>query len=301
MNENLKKLEKWYDSISGFEKLKFPEVKTLLNVMNVVTDVNVKKEIREKIITGTLHVIYAFIKSNEIFLVPNMNYDIDDVINTFVEFWINAIDSGELVNVNSYSQLLYRSIGKIANALVGEQNNKEHIFLDDFLLLLDYFLKEEPNYEVFLAFVNEKGLKVTPSPSREYEILELYLLLSDLSKNVFSFLNKDEISNTKKRFLKDFLISFRTYTLLKFQDVDYDIEKRITNNLYCEQILERMKNGKQFPINNFERFSAIFNFRFQENMTFEEIAQELGISQKNVRSIYELALERARYFVKVLK
>ena len=57
MNENLKKLEKWYDSISGFEKLKFPEVKNLLNVMNAVTDVDVKKEIREKIITGTLHVI----------------------------------------------------------------------------------------------------------------------------------------------------------------------------------------------------------------------------------------------------
>ena len=134
--------------------MKFPKVKTLLNVMNAVTDVNIKKEIREKIITGTLHVIYAFIKSNEFFLVPNVNYD---------------------------------------------------------------------------------------------------------------------------------------------------IEKIITDNLYCEQILERMKNGKQFPINNFERFSAIFNFRFQENMTFEEIAQELGISQKNVRSIYELALERARYFVKVLK
>lgn len=48
MNENLKKLEKWYDSISGFEELKFPEVKTLLNVMNAVTYVNVKKEIREK-------------------------------------------------------------------------------------------------------------------------------------------------------------------------------------------------------------------------------------------------------------
>ena len=173
MNENLKKLEKWYDSISGFEELKFPEVKNLLNVMNAVTDVDVKKEIREKIITGTLHVIYAFIKSNEFFLIPNVNYDIDDVLNTFVEFWINAIDSGELANVNAYSQLLYRSIGKIANALVGEQNNKEHIFLDDFLLLLDYFLKEEPNYEAFLAFVNEKGLKVTPSPSQEYEILEL--------------------------------------------------------------------------------------------------------------------------------
>ena len=83
--------------------------------------------------------------------------------------------------------------------------------------------------------------------------------------------------------------------------MNYDIEKRITDNLYCEQILERMKNGKQIPINNFERFSAIFNFRFQKEMTFEEIAQEIGISQKNVRNIYELVLARARYFVKVLK
>ena len=127
---------------------------------------------------------------------------------------------------------------------------------------------------------------------------EMYLLLSDIAKFVFDNVDEKAISDVKKRMLKDLLISFRNQEMYEDRIVaGYDIEEFVTDKVYYQQISDAVAKGLHQPHSTDkmpDRISVVLDSRFKENMTFEEIAQKLGVCCEQARKIYERALREAR-------
>ena len=294
MNVNEQKLEKWYQSTLQYERLGISEVKSLLSELGMAQNFEQKQALRERIILGTMHVIYEVIKSNEIYFLDNSYYDMDDIIQAHIETLIRAVDSGELNNVKDWFRFFDKKLVQITSDLVGKNDQS---YMKDFLLLLNYFLEENPSYANFITFFqNNSGTPIDNVQSRELN--EMYLLLSDIAKFVFDNVDEKAISDVKKRMLKDLLISFRNQEMYEDRIVaGYDIEEFVTDKVYYQQISDAVAKGLHQPHSTDkmpDRISVVLDSRFKENMTFEEIAQKLGVCCEQARKIYERALREAR-------
>lgn len=107
--KNISKLEKWQKKISSIERLKIEETKELYKKANMSSDINIKKIYMDKIILGTLYVVYDYIKRNDIEMFCSFSFDMDDIISSFNEVWINKIYNGNLLKVDSFSNIFTTS------------------------------------------------------------------------------------------------------------------------------------------------------------------------------------------------
>ena len=107
--KNISKLEKWQKKISSIERLKIEETKELYKKANMSSDINIKKIYMDKIILGTLYVVYDYIKRNDIEMFCSFSFDMDDIISSFNEVWINKIYNGDLLKVDSFSNIFTTS------------------------------------------------------------------------------------------------------------------------------------------------------------------------------------------------
>lgn len=105
MNKNIEKLNKWYSSISHLEKLRYNDVLELLDRYKKEENVNTKEEIRESLILGTLYVVYNNLINSYFISFKDNSYDMDDIINSFVETWIHTLFSNRIYEVSSFSRL----------------------------------------------------------------------------------------------------------------------------------------------------------------------------------------------------
>lgn len=96
-------LNDWYKQISGFEKLTLSEAQDLLRKANATDDIELKKLYKDKVILGTLYVVYDFINKNDFNYLKSTVYDMDDIISTCNEIWINMIESGKMLSVERFS------------------------------------------------------------------------------------------------------------------------------------------------------------------------------------------------------
>ena len=112
--EGMKSLK---DIIPSFEKLKLNEAKELYKQMNSNNNLDERKKQRERLILGTLYFLRKDLLEKSEIQNLRTNYDLDDIMSAFIESWILKIDSGYLLTVQSFSQMIdYSSvINKITN------------------------------------------------------------------------------------------------------------------------------------------------------------------------------------------
>lgn len=104
MNQNIEKLNNWYESISQLEKLTYSDVLELLDKYKKEENINTKEEIRESLILGTLYVVYEHLINSYFISFKDNSYDMDDIINSFVETWINTLFSNKVYEVPRFSR-----------------------------------------------------------------------------------------------------------------------------------------------------------------------------------------------------
>ena len=118
----ISKLDKWYQEISSIEKLKIDEAKELYKKAKMSSDVNTKKIFMDKIILGTLYVVFDYIKRNDIEMFYSSSFDMDDIISSFNEVWINKIYNGDLLKVDSFSNIFTTSFfSEVYKKLCGDE------------------------------------------------------------------------------------------------------------------------------------------------------------------------------------
>lgn len=98
-------LEDWNEQFSNVEKLKLSEVKEIYKKIEETDNKELRKNYYNKIILGTEHVVYNYLKSTKIYLLSSMNVDPEDIIATTYETWIENIKNGKLNDANSFSQI----------------------------------------------------------------------------------------------------------------------------------------------------------------------------------------------------
>lgn len=157
MNE----LEMWYEQISKYERLSLSQAQELYKEVISLEDPNEKKKLMNRIILGTLYVVYNYIKNNNLIIFETPSYDIGDIINSYNEIWIKKIYEGELLNIDTFSNLLNGKFRYEACVGICGNNNKLKSQLDieisDFIpLFLQYVeYKNSGSSEPFKPQLNE--------------------------------------------------------------------------------------------------------------------------------------------------
>lgn len=103
--DKTKILEDWNEQFSNVEKLKLSEVKEIYKKIEETDNKELRKNYYNKIILGTEHVVYNYLKSTKIYLLSSMNVDPEDIIATTYETWIENIKNGKLNEATSFSQI----------------------------------------------------------------------------------------------------------------------------------------------------------------------------------------------------
>lgn len=134
-------LNQWEKQISNYEKLTIDVAKNIYEKINLTNDPNLKKAYMDRLVLGTLYVVLRYIKRNKLSFFIKPPYDMNDVISSFNEVWINKIYNGELLHVSGFSQLFTSSFfSEVYNKLGGSKISNDLIKLTNDQLL-DLFLK----------------------------------------------------------------------------------------------------------------------------------------------------------------
>lgn len=284
MKNNIEKLENWYNQICNYEKLNFNDAKKLyIEIIN--EEDTLKKDIkRNKLIEGTLYVVYNFVKKNVFCNLESTTYDIEDILCICNEIWINKIDNGKLLRVNSFGQIFNSTFyTALTNILMPETYSVvESIGINDnqFSKLIYNFIKEKNNNCEF----NCHNFKIY-----------------DLFNNIFEFLYEN---NTLTKLSKSKLEQIKYILMINYlenQKVNIDniakedFTSNVDQNIYYEQIFEYILNCP--IINESERNILMRRFGLEtpESDTLRVIAKECGISKTRISQIEESALKKLKH------
>ena len=120
-----RRFQERYSEIKDIERISITEAKQLYSKAMNTNNSEERKKILNEIIQGTLYVVYSHLKNNMFEIINSSTYDIDDIINTYTEYWINGIYNGVLEkNVNSYLSSFFKGRGlHLLNSLNDENNH----------------------------------------------------------------------------------------------------------------------------------------------------------------------------------
>ena len=96
-------LENWHLQFKDQKKLNFEEAKELLKLASKETDELLKKQYYNKVILGTEHVIYEYLKNSKLYLLSSTEINTEDIISATYESWIECINEGLLLEKDGYS------------------------------------------------------------------------------------------------------------------------------------------------------------------------------------------------------
>lgn len=289
-------MDNYYDEvIKQIPRLKLDEAKVLYSYMLNEKDENKKKELRYELILRTLYVPYNVIKSNKLYLINNGTYDVDDIINTFNELWIKAIDEGKLLEIGYFSNIFgYRFYKQLSDILISDELKISDYTISTIVTFdtlfagyLDLVSEGKDSLEEFSKLANE----VNHDKKYNYEQLSnTYYLFRDLLKyledNNFDLEKLDE---RKISIIKYLLIDNANdkgrediENIYEYGMEDYIVSKEIYGIL-MEQLSDLPENRK----------SVLFK-RYFDNMSFGEVADILGISRSRAQELESSALKKLR-------
>lgn len=285
MGVNEQKLETWYRNISKHEEFSLSKTKKMLKIMNEEPNELVRQMIREQIIIGTLHVVYKFIKSNEIFLVENNCYDMDDIINSCIEIWINVIDSNILLNARTYSISFITFYNQLAVLLFGVKDSFKQrlgITYDVYEKILIIFLKKfkDKSYDQFYRYVKAHY------DLNDYLISRLYILFTRMYEIMGENYNYELLVGHHNNGAKVMLFNAVNDSIQSNEQLDYSLESK-ENEIYLYQLLE--SSLKMYP-----KMMECLKMRMLEQMTLEEIKSELGISATRIHQLCKTSINKIR-------
>lgn len=218
MSKNKEILNKWKKQISQYEPLTIFQSQELYKKIIECDNEKIKKQLRDKLITGTLYVVYNFIETNGYTYMNGISYDMDDIINSAIETWIKKLDSGDILNVDNLKKLLTHDFYKKINENMGiniDIDSKEYLY----------------DIRTFIEFVAEYIKMKENNPDIKYIELIEYMK------------NNEEYFSLLKR------INNNYYELKKYE------VGLIPRNEYYENWLKKHKN--EYDMSSFELLDGI--------------------------------------------
>ena len=299
MNE----LEQWYNKISSFPKLKIAEAQDLYQKVIDAKDETLKKAYMEKLILGTLYVVYEYIKRNGLELFVSSSYDMNDIISSFNEVWIRKLYNGDLLNVDRYS-LLFTSTyySDVYNNLYGDEiiiNEQFKISIDCFVELLTtyVFYKNKGTSKPFREVIEEKYFNDRWN-RWAYCIYKDVMNTVSLLEKIYSNLNfdKQDDLNLGKTKIADYLRLIINIGLIEPLSNEFlnksDMEESVTTNIVMKHFIEdidKILDDRQRSIIH-ERYGLDTG----KTQCLETVGQHHGVTRERVRQIEAKAIRKLR-------
>ena len=291
MEENIKILNMWNEKVKALGKLKLKEAQELFIEMKKESNIKEKELKRKKLIEDTLYVPLNFINKNKVYFTNTISYDMNDVISTIYEIWIELIDAEILVSIDKYSNIFnYNSLfyTKLLDKLPIAKYSFEGVVVlntTNFAeILINYIkLKEitpEVTYNKYLDFIkkelnkNKDFFKYFPG---------YYCLLLEAITNKLTEVDSSKLSKAKIDKLKYLLIDRGlTDSIQTFEEsLPIDIEKAIIEDNYNSQILNTLLNGLNGE--EVELIRKRFGIGEYRCHTLEEVAKQINVTRERVR------------------
>ena len=240
-------LMQWYNQISSFERLKLTEAQDLYRKAIDTQNETLKKSYMDKLISGTLYVVYEYIKRNGLELFVSSSYDMNDIISSFNEVWIKKLYNGDLLNVDRYS-LLFTSpyFNEVYDNLCGDEiivNEQFNVSIDCLIeLLTSYILYRNKELDKSFKRVIEETFytdKWNSWANYTYDdVIEMIPLLERIYDNL-NFDKTDDL-NLRKTKIADYLRLVIDIGLIdpissELPDI-FDMEDSITTNILIKHL-----------------------------------------------------------------
>ena len=296
MEENIKILNLWNEKVKTLGKLKLKEAQELFIEMKKESNIKEKELKRKKLIEDTLYVPLNFINKNKVYFTNTISYDMNDVISTIYEIWIELIDAEIFVSIDKYSNIFnYNSLfyTKLLDKLPIAKYSFERVVVlntTNFAeILINYIkLKEitpEVTYNKYLDFIkkelnkNKDFFKYFPG---YYCLYNIYTLLEAIT-NKLTEVDSSKLSKVKIDKLKYLLIDRGlTDSIQTFEEsLLIDIEKAIIEDNYNSQILNTLLNGLNGE--EVELIRKRFGIGEYRCHTLEEVAKQINVTRERVR------------------
>lgn len=309
MNSSDLVLNEWLKQISQYDKLKLSEAQELCRKAFETSDEAIKKLYMDKVILGTLYVVYNYITRNNLSIFSSRAYDTNDIISSFVEIWIKKIYEGELLYVDKYSNIFTRTyFNEVYQNLVG----KDIVFHETFGMPTEFFADL---FYIFIHFKN-KGLNFTYSDlikaisKDEYHysyLIEKYdSSIMFMFENIYNNLNckKDEnldigitkINDFFKVFIDIGITESISNNLLDGTDMELNVINKVLFQPFIKDIDDALANDRQRQIIH-QRYGLDDGIP----KTLEEVAKIHNITRERVRQIEAKCLRTLRHPTRNIK
>ena len=294
MEEGERILALWQEQIDEFPKLKFGEAKKLYQAFLKEESKQEQKKIREEVICGTLHFIGKQIENNPFFFLPNRLFDMNDVINTYVEEWIKQIDTGSLLNIERLSYIFNATFtfNVVAN-LINKKDNNDFSIPDFPKLLINYVaLKKEKGQVSWNDFLDMTGWNLLEY--NKIDLLTIYKILETLTNVMAKY--EIEIGFTKAQQLKYLLILYaRELLQVDIHEVAcVDVSKEVIERMYCTQAIKSILDS---DLTDREKDVLVMHFGLNDSNSsnYDVIAKKYDVTRFRIMQIEAKALRRLRH------
>lgn len=301
MNDNMQKLEEFKKSIACFDRLLLKDAVVLYKELLKEEDPDIKQAKRDYLISGLLYKVHEHIINNGFSRLISSSYDMDDIINSFIERMIKRIDEGILLRANFFGYIF--DIDFYNNVFEDISSNRILIF-DAFGIHVNIFAElfgeycrlkmENPNATLNMIFELERVPYFIGQFNNIPYMQRIFDKMIDSMTVDEDFL--DFPSDKIKRFAQIMLKNALALELVNVDTVSYnDFEDCILQNIFERDAWNIV--GEKCKLNDLQR--TVMEKYYREGYSLEEIAEYLNITSNQARGNLAMLFAKVRKTSKV--
>lgn len=307
MSKRNLKLETFEKQIVSLKKIKLNEAQDLYRKMINETDNNKKIKIRNDIINSTLYAVLNYLKNSNLDILENGSYDMDDIISATIEFYINEIDNGNLLNISGFSNLFGSTYYTYLSSIFVPQKEdieiSQIIGLDNFGDLMEIFLflkrnKDEVLFEDYLDTIKKTSFGYRFDEYYFNSLKTYFYKCYEAFQNIYSKVNIDDDnipSKTKLKFMRHLLIDISLRENISPTMIsECDFETEFINNYLIQKSIDYIINDSGLQKIEIDVLIKRNGIEDGERMNLDQVGMIYGKSGERIRQIEAKALRKLR-------
>lgn len=284
----------WEQQIANYPKLHLSKAKQKLIKAREENDL---EEINN-IIMSTLYVVINHIKSNELYVLENSSYDLDDIICVFIEQWMEIVKNYRLLEIDNYAQIFNSNYyTEVKNKLC----TYDYSISDNTIISSDIF------GDLFRKYLDLKEEKqnIELAEFKKQVIGDRYLWYGDSKYDELLLLFEEIYNSMNLQSDSNFKMSATRLKMLKYLLITNSLEERIDETYgyefeddFITDMLRQDSIVKIFNSHLTSKEKKVIELKYGifsgKTMTYSDVGKELHLSGNRIKQIEAKAIRKLR-------